>query len=65
MHERTDERTAWGIAATAVATLLDPDAEPGRLEGALFSRVDLLEAAALLDHRFPAWPAGLARESQQ
>ncbi|TMC12276.1 MAG: hypothetical protein E6J41_03225 [Chloroflexi bacterium] len=60
---RPDEGSAWGIAAGAVAVLLDPDAELGRLEATLYESVQLLDAAALLDHRFPAWPAGLAREA--
>lgn len=64
LHEQSDERSAWGIASSSVASLLDPDHEPARLEAALFGKVDLLEAAAVLDGRFPAWPAGLSRETQ-
>jgi hypothetical protein len=52
------ERSAWGIATGAIAVLLDPDVGPDRLEVALQERAALLEAAALLDRRFPAWPDG-------
>jgi hypothetical protein len=50
------ERSAWGIAAGAVAALLDPDVDPDRLSAMLEERAALLDAAALLDLRFPAWP---------
>ncbi len=62
LHERADERSAWGIAESAVTMLLDEHIDPVRVEVALTDKADLLDAAALLDHRFPAWPAGLARE---
>jgi hypothetical protein len=63
LPDRPNERSAWGIAATAVAALLDRDLEPGRLEAVLAEKADLLEAAARLDRRFPSWPAGLTREA--
>jgi hypothetical protein len=63
LPDRTDERSAWGIAATAVRALLDPDHGPGSLMVLLGESADLLEAAARLGHRFPSWPVGLTRET--
>lgn len=62
-HEPADERSAWGIAATAVAALLDPEAAAGDLTAVVEEKARLLEAAADLDRRFPPWPAGLAGEA--
>jgi CheY-like chemotaxis protein len=61
--DQPNERSTWGIAATAVTALLDPDMDPGRLRMLLAETADLLEAAARLGHRFPSWPAGLTREA--
>jgi hypothetical protein len=51
-----DERSAWDIAASAVAALLHPDPEPERWAEDLREKAELLTAAARLDRRFPAWP---------
>jgi hypothetical protein len=61
--EPPNERSAWGIGAAAVAALLDPDSGAGPLQERLSAAAELLDAAALLDHRFPSWPAGLAADA--
>jgi len=58
-----DECSAWGIGATAVAALLDREGEPGRISERLSETAELLDAAARLDRRFPAWPSRLAQEA--
>jgi hypothetical protein len=55
-----DEGSAWGIAAVALRALLDGDRSPTSLAALLEERIALLDAAARLDSRFPAWPPGLA-----
>lgn len=60
--EQSGERSAWGIAAVAAAALLDPQMDGAGLPALLDERAELLDAAARLDSRFPAWPAGLAGE---
>jgi hypothetical protein len=64
LHELQDEGSAWGIGASAVAALLEPERDAAALADELVEKAELLDAAARLDWRFPAVPSGLPKAAR-